>query len=169
MKALVKHEVIGQTAFGDPEILVTVLEPHPKAGFQLLLRSTASMDHMSKKLAETGKTTYLVYPYPDPDSRHHRGWHGACEDVTLEAAIGQIEGYIEWLHRREVLREKLWDLGGLIDRAQRCQEGLWEDSAIDFEEEWKGVLEEVARVELLMKEWYAQVLEERVGPDDPPG
>lgn len=168
MKALVKHEVIGQTGFGDPEILVTVLEPHPKAGFQLLMRSTASMDHMSKKLAETGKTTYLVYPYPNPDN-HSTLYHGSCEDVTMEQAVGQIESYIDWLHHRELLREKLWDLGGLISRAQRCQEGLWETNAIDFEEEWKGVLVEVARVEMLMKGWRDdQVREEHVGPYNPP-
>lgn len=150
MKALVKHEVIGQTGFGDPEILVTVLEPHPKAGFQLLLRSTASMDHMSKKRAETGKTTYLVYEYPDPDGPQHRGWHGAVEDATLDGALADIAGYVDWLWRREQVRDAV-DTMDLKEALERFDRGLYENSAIDYEHEWGRVKAEVARVELALK------------------
>jgi hypothetical protein len=169
MKALVTHEIIGQTLFGDPEILVTVLEPHPKAGFQLLLRSTASMDHMSKKLAETGKTTYLAYGYPDPDSPRHHGWHGAVEEATLEGALADIAGYVDWLWRREQVRDAA-DTMELTEALDRFNRGLWENSAIDYEQEWARVKTEVARIELALKGWRDdEVREEHLGASGSPG
>lgn len=147
MTATVTHEQIGTTQYGDPEILITVEAPHPKAGFQLLLRSTASMDHMAKELAETGLTSYLVYPWPEPD--RSTAWHGCTRDATLEGALTQIAGYVDWLWEREQVREGI-ETGGITEHLDRFWRGLWEDSAIDYKAEWRGVLEEVARINLLM-------------------
>ena len=146
-KATLTHEQIGTTRFGDPEILVTVAAPHPKAGFQLLLRSTASMPHMSAVTAATGKTSYLVYPWPEPD-RAGPG-HGATRDETLEGALRQIAGYVDWLWAREQVRERI-EVGALNDHLERFWRGLWEDNAIDYREQWHAAMEEVARIDLIM-------------------
>lgn len=145
--APVSYEEVGRTSFGDPEILVTVLEPHPKAGFQLLMRSTASMDHLAEQRAKTGKTSYLVYPYPEPD--RSTAWHGATRDTTLEGAIAQIAEYISWIWEREQIAE-LIDATQLRDHLDRFQNGLHEYSAVDYQAEWRSVLEEIARINLIM-------------------
>lgn len=147
MSAPVTYEEVGRTQFGDPEIVVTFQEPHPKAGFQLLMRSTASMDHLAKQRAETGKTSYLVYPYPEPD--RSTAWHGATRDETLEGAIAQIAEYIGWIWERDQVRDHL-DTSMLREHLSRFDSGLYEYSAIDYKAEWLLVLEEVARINLIM-------------------
>ena len=138
--------MVGTTHFGDPKILVTVRGPHPKAGFQLLLKSTASMDHKAEQLAKTGKTSYLISSHPDP---HDRSWHGAVEGVTLANALSQVASYIDWMWEREQVRDTI-ETGGIQEHLERFGRGLWEDSAIDYKLEWQDLMNEVARVNLIM-------------------
>lgn len=143
------HEVIGTTDFGDPKVVVTVAGPHPKEGFQLLLTSTESMDHMAATKADTGKVTWLVDSYPPPE-RGRADWHGSARAATLEDALAQVAEHVDWLTRRDEVCDRV-ETGGLSEHLDRFQRGLYETSAIDYEEEWQLILAEVARIDLIMR------------------
>lgn len=148
MKAQVSHEVVGTTSFGDPEIVVTVLEPHPKAGFQLLLRSTASMDHMT---TPQGQVDWLVDEFPLREGGAFSSrWHGTSRASSAEGAVELAREHVDWLWRREQFRENVFTTD-LKERLERFDRGLWETNAIDYEEEWAHLLTEVARVTLSLK------------------
>jgi DNA-binding transcriptional regulator YhcF (GntR family) len=144
----VEHRVTGQTSFGDPEILVTVTGQHPMAGFRLLLRSTASMDHM-KQAALDGQFTYLVYGYPEPDGQMGDS-HGGIQATSVAGAVDQAAGYIGqlWMCRQASSEVDISRLRTAVSRFARVLNGeVPADMLWPF---WREAREAFLRAELAM-------------------
>lgn len=148
---VLRHEVIEETEHG-PKIVVTVVFPEEHAGQQMMLWSTEKMERWPSDELRADQIRYMVYQWPQPEHGFDREWHGAIHATDLDAAIASLASYFEWLWWRAQVREDLMvsadNLGDALDRFRR---GLYENNAIDFEQEWARVRKFVESVEFIMK------------------
>lgn len=150
MNNLFRYEIIGQTPWRDPVIVVTAAEAHPLAGFRLLLRSTLSMEHMQPAAAD-GNVTYLVYSYPEPENGTG-ATHGAVRDSTIEGAVVQIADYMNkiWIRDQASNDGTFYEMRSALSRFFEVLGG--EAPADMLEARWQEVRDSFARAQLAIAE-----------------
>lgn len=150
MTAPVTYEITGHTPMNDPVIVVTAAEAHPLAGFRLLLRSTASMDHAQEAPAD-GVVTYLVYDYPEPENSTGTV-HGAVRDSTLDGAVAQVADYMTkiWIRDQAADNGAFYGMRSALALFFEVLNG--EAPADTLQARWQGVRDSFARAQLAMNE-----------------
>lgn len=147
VKAQLTYESAGETPFGDPQYIATVEAPHPLAGKQFLLRSTANCDPSGK----APRDRWLIDGYPERPGFHE--WHGAIGSHTIEKAIKQLAEYVDWLWTRERIYDAIEiNVGGLRNAVDRFRDSFEGISALDYEKEWQTVVDEVHRIQTILAE-----------------